>query len=70
MGEEGGRAICFKPPGLKYPRGEELRMSHRGRRWWWKRSGVARKLGVVYEKGFAADGVGERAEKRQRETCR
>lgn len=71
-GREAGRAICFMLPGLKYPRGEELRMNHRGRRWWWKRSGVARKLGVVYEKGLVVDRVGERerAEKRQRETCR
>lgn len=42
--------MCLEPPGLKYPRGEELRMSQRGRRWWWKRSGAARKLGVRIER--------------------
>lgn len=55
--------MCLEPPGLKYPRGEELRMSQRGRRWWWKRSGAARKLGVRIETERNGDKMVEPIEK-------
>lgn len=53
----------MEPPGLKYPRGEELRMSQRGRRWRWKRSGAARKLGVRIETERNGDKMVEPIEK-------
>lgn len=59
-GMEGGRVICFKLPGLKYPRGEELRVSQRGRRWRVEKKWSCKKARGGLWKGFSRQREWER----------